>query len=244
MVANRSLIVNADDFGRSPGVNRGILLAHLLGIVTSASLMVRWPSATEAVERSRAHPDLSLGLHLDFGEWVYRAGAWTPLYEVVPLAVEQAVAAEADRQLAAFRHLVGRDPTHLDSHQHVHRAEPVRSVLAARAAALGVPLRGVSPEATYCGAFYGQSSEGGSRAEVISVAGLIGILEALPDGRTELVCHPSVGNDIDGMYRSERTQETKTLCDARVRQAIVAGRIALCSFAAMTRVPASRPAPA
>ena len=41
----RFLIVNADDFGRSPGVNRGVLLAHERGIVTSASLMVRWPSA-------------------------------------------------------------------------------------------------------------------------------------------------------------------------------------------------------
>ena len=44
----RYLIVNADDLGRSPGVNRGVIEAHAGGIVTSASLMVRWPAAAEA----------------------------------------------------------------------------------------------------------------------------------------------------------------------------------------------------
>src|SRR3712207_7115710 len=44
------------------------------GIVTSASLMVRWPAATEAAAYAREHRDLSVGLHLDLGEWVYREG--------------------------------------------------------------------------------------------------------------------------------------------------------------------------
>src|SRR5437870_3779943 len=48
-MAARYLIVNADDFGLSPGVNRGIIEAHEHGIVTSASLMVRWPAAGEPV---------------------------------------------------------------------------------------------------------------------------------------------------------------------------------------------------
>lgn len=50
---SRFLIVNADDFGQSPGVNRGIIEAHEHGIVTSASLMVRWPAATEAAAYGR-----------------------------------------------------------------------------------------------------------------------------------------------------------------------------------------------
>ena len=41
----RHLIVNADDFGQSAGINRGIIEAHEHGIVTSTSLMVRWPAA-------------------------------------------------------------------------------------------------------------------------------------------------------------------------------------------------------
>src|SRR4051794_16830036 len=45
---DRYVIVNADDFGQSRGINRGIILAHEQGIVTSASLMVRWAAAAEA----------------------------------------------------------------------------------------------------------------------------------------------------------------------------------------------------
>jgi hypothetical protein len=77
----RHLIVNADDFGQSVGVNRGIIEAHERGIVTSASLMVRWPSAQEAAAYARSHTSLSLGLHFDFGEWRYRDGNWWKLYE-------------------------------------------------------------------------------------------------------------------------------------------------------------------
>src|SRR5437879_4472175 len=51
MTEARYLIVNADDFGRSPGVNRGIMSAYEHGIVTSASLMVRWPAAAEAAKQ-------------------------------------------------------------------------------------------------------------------------------------------------------------------------------------------------
>ena len=46
-------IVNADDFGQSPGITRGVIAAHERGIVTSASLMVRWPSANEAAAYAR-----------------------------------------------------------------------------------------------------------------------------------------------------------------------------------------------
>src|SRR5919199_1733575 len=117
----RALIVNADDFGLSPGINAGVAAAHERGIVTSASLMVRWPAAGEAAAYARAHPALSLGLHVDLGEWAYRDGAWVQLYQVVPEDDRAAVAEELSRQLAAFRALVGRHPTHLDSHQHVHQ---------------------------------------------------------------------------------------------------------------------------
>src|SRR5437870_11469633 len=120
MSGRRYLIVNADDFGQSPGVNRGIIEAHEHGIVTSTSLMVRWPAAAEAVEYVRKRPGFSLGLHIDLGEWVYRDENWTPLYQVVPLDDVAAVKEEISRQLAAFRNLAGRDPTHIDSHQHVH----------------------------------------------------------------------------------------------------------------------------
>ena len=56
MPATRFLIVNADDFGQSSGINRGIITAHEKGIVTSASLMVRWPAAVEAADAERDQP--------------------------------------------------------------------------------------------------------------------------------------------------------------------------------------------
>src|SRR5262245_39603269 len=83
MTSRRYLIVNADDFGQSRGVNRGIMEAHENGIVTSGSLMVRWPAAAEAATFARTHPDFSLGLHVDLGEWVYRGYSWEPAYTVI-----------------------------------------------------------------------------------------------------------------------------------------------------------------
>ena len=53
-VKNRALIVNADDFGLSPGVNAGVARTHEQGILTSASLMVRQPAADEAAAYARA----------------------------------------------------------------------------------------------------------------------------------------------------------------------------------------------
>ena len=49
----RVLIVNANDFGRSPGVNQGVTWAYEPGVVTSATLMVRWPAAVEAAAYAR-----------------------------------------------------------------------------------------------------------------------------------------------------------------------------------------------
>jgi len=226
----RYLIVNADDFGQSPGVNRGVIAAHERGLVTSASLMVRWPAATEAAAYARAHPRLAVGLHIDLGEWVCRGGAWEPLYEVVRPDDAAAVADEVARQLAAFRRLVGRDPTHLDSHQHAHMQKPAKAPAAEWSRRLGVPLRGCDLAVRYCGAFYGQTADGTPLPDFLSPEGLVRILAGLPPGVTELGCHPGEGDDLDTMYRAERAREVEVLCSARVRAALGELGIELCSF--------------
>jgi predicted glycoside hydrolase/deacetylase ChbG (UPF0249 family) len=230
IVVKRFLIVNADDFGQSPGVNQGIMEAHEHGIVTSASLMVRWPAAAVAAAYGRQRPSLSLGLHLDLCEWAYRNEDWVPVYEVVSLADRAAVAEEVSRQVDAFRRLVGQNPTHLDSHQHVHHSEPVRSVAVDIARRIGVPLRDCTAHVRYCGDFYGQGASGFPYPQGISAESLITLLAALPGGLTELGCHPGDGCDLDSMYRNERAREVKTLCDPRVRAALVAQDIELRSF--------------
>jgi predicted glycoside hydrolase/deacetylase ChbG (UPF0249 family) len=229
-VAGRYLIVNADDFGQSDGINQGIVKAYERGIVTSASLMVRWPAASAAAAYARAHPNLSLGLHIDLGERIYRSGEWVFLYMVVPLQDMAAVTDEVSRQLVAFRHLVGKDPSHLDSHQHVHLREPVRSVLLDAAHKLGVPLRHCSPKVCYRGDFYGQTTEGAPLPDAISVMALIHILATLPLGLTELGCHPGEGIDLYTMYCAEREREVKVLCDPRIHAAVRATGIELRSF--------------
>jgi chitin disaccharide deacetylase len=229
-VSTKYLIVNADDFGQSPCVNRGIIEAHRRGIVTSASLMVRWPAASEATAYARDHPNLSLGLHVDLGEKAFRAGEWVPVYSVVPLHDMAAIGAEVSRQLDLFRRLMGCTPSHLDSHQHVHLREPVRTVLVDVARRLDIPLRHCCPNVCYRGNFYGQTAEGTPLPDAISVNGLIHILETLPPGYTELGCHPADGCDLDTMYRSERLEELRVLCDPQVRTSLQARGIELRSF--------------
>jgi predicted glycoside hydrolase/deacetylase ChbG (UPF0249 family) len=229
MGETRYLIVNADDFGLSPGVNRGIIEAHERGIVTSASLMVRWPSAAEAAEYAGRHPELSVGLHLDLGEWIVENGEWRELYRVVDLTDPGAVTEEVQRQLAMFQALTGRSPSHLDSHQHVHLRPPARRIAIATARKLGIPLRHFEP-VRHCGSFYGQEADSAAYPNGITADTLIGIIADLQPGYTEMGCHPGYADDLDTMYRSEREAEIRTLCDPRVQQAIEEAGVTLCSF--------------
>jgi predicted glycoside hydrolase/deacetylase ChbG (UPF0249 family) len=227
-VTERLLIVNADDFGRSPSINRGVIEAHERGIVTSASLMVGWPASEEAAAYARANTRLSLGLHLDIGEWAYSEDGWVQLY-----GVEGDLQAEVARQLARFRELAGRDPTHLDSHQHVHREEPLRSIMLGLARELRVPLREFSGRVRYCGDFYGQAAKGLPYPEGITVDRLLRIVAALRSGITELGCHPGLDGGLESGYRDERPREVEALCDPRVPITLGSERVELRSFASV-----------
>lgn len=233
----RELIVNADDFGMSEAVNSGIIQAHEHGIVTSASLMVCRAGALEAGRYARAHPALSTGLHVDLGEWICRDREWQPAYVVAALDDARAIAASVSRQLEAFGDLVGRAPTHVDSHQHVHREEPTRGALLELATALDVPLRHFDGAVQYCGRFYGQEKYGERNDGAIGVEALIELVAALPRGLTELCCHPGDQSDADEQYARARPLETATLCDPRVRAALAREGIALRSFHRLRRTP-------
>jgi chitin disaccharide deacetylase len=230
MGGGRLLIVNADDLGLSERVNAGIVEAHERGIVTSASLMVHRDAAAEAATLATGRPSLAVGLHVDLGQWDYEEGEWKLAYERCSPEDEAAVEAECRGQLAAFRELLGRDPTHLDSHQHTHTHEPVAGVAERLAAELGVPLRGRAIR--YEGGFYGQAARGEPWPEGITAERLVELIEALPEGWTELGCHPGVGvGKAESSYWAERERELRALCDAGVRRAIEEGGVALRSFA-------------
>jgi predicted glycoside hydrolase/deacetylase ChbG (UPF0249 family) len=240
MSARRALIVNADDFGRSARINEGIVQAHEHGIVTSASLMVRWPAAAAAATYAASHPSLSVGLHFDLCEWSFADGEWSASYEVLAGSERSSVQAELERQLEAFSELVGRRPTHLDSHQHVHRDEPVRSALQAAGARLRVPVREGAPGITYRGDFYGQDGRGAPYQEGISRERLIAIIRSLPAGTTELGCHPAAEPELESSYAHERPVELSVLCDPAVAAAVRDERVELCTFADVVAVEALR----
>jgi predicted glycoside hydrolase/deacetylase ChbG (UPF0249 family) len=230
------LIVNADDFGLSAGVNRGIIECAEHGIVTSASLMVRWPAAAEAAAYAKKNPAISVGLHVDLGEWLLHNGEWEMLYKVVDIANAKVVENEIQHQVAEFRRLLGCDPSHLDSHQHVHRNEPVRSIMLQLAQGLKIPLRECDPRVRYCGNFYGQGAEGEPVPELLTVANLKKILASFPEGITELGCHPGYGENLESPYRHERTEEVRVLCHPEVRDLIVQLGFKLCGFSELRKI--------
>lgn len=210
------LIVNADDFGLSPGVNRGIEEAFVRGIVTSASLMVCARAAEEAARFVRAHPDLGLGLHLDLGEWIHESGRWVAAYEVVPLSDPRGVRTEIAAQLTRFERLVGHSPTHIDSHQHVHLFDPVRAIVQRVHERTDIPVRGLGERVRHLGDFYGQTGEGTPIEEAITVTALLRLLDGLEPGVTELSCHPGRDDALDSVYARERSVEVDTLTDPRI----------------------------
>ena len=214
----RYLIVNADDLGTSPGVNRGIVEAHQRGIVTSASLMVDRAAAADGVERAAAAPGLSVGLHFEGDD--------------VDLSDAGVARGELERQLERFHMLVGRGPTHIDSHHHVHRAEPAIEAFREVADGLGVPLREASPVA-FVGGFYAQWEWEVTELHYVSVEFLEQILRTeVTNEWTELGCHPGyIDPAFDSVYRMEREAEIETLTDPRVPAILADCDIALRSYA-------------
>ena len=208
----RLLIVTADDFGLSHGVNRGIVEAHREGILTSTSLMVHRPAAEQAAALARESPALSVGLHL----------------ELDPAAAD--VPTELDRQLGRFTDLVGAPPTHVDSHHDVHKNPRVLPHVQAWAERIGVPVRGGS-RVRHLSKFYGQWG-GETHLEQISVEGLLRLLDAeLGPGATELTCHAGyVDEGLTSSYTVEREAELRTLCDPRVRPALAERGVRLVGF--------------
>lgn len=230
----KHLIVNADDFGLTPGINAGIVQAHEQGIVSSTTLMVHGAAAEEAAAWAREHPSLGVGLHIDLWEHVLRDGEWVRTYGHCAGDAD-AVLAEVERQLALFQKLLGREPDHIDTHQHVHRRHPVGDVVRAFAARHGLALR-EHGGLRYVGGFYGQDGTGGPYPEGITPERLIELIDLIPDGEvTELSCHPGrvAADDALGgtMYRTERNIEITTLCDPRVRARVARGDVRLGTFA-------------
>ena len=152
----KRLIVNADDLGRTHGINTGVFEAHRLGIVTSSTAMVNYESVGEAAAMSRENPTLGIGLHvaLTGGRSALEApcipslvdarGAQPKKPEGLDGARPEEIAAEVEAQFRRFIEVFGRKPTHLDSHHHSHRRPDVFEAVRSLAAASPIETRIVS----------------------------------------------------------------------------------------------------
>lgn len=231
----KCLVVNGDDLGISPGVNSGIAEAYRRGLLTSASLMVNMPASQMGARLARHLPGLSVGLHANLTDASGRA--------LIDLETGEHCRALLRQQVLAFAELMGRPPTHLDSHHNLHRDPRLLSHFLEAAGQYGLPLREHSPVSYFPG-FYGQWG-GETHLEQIGVQSLIAMVETkIPVGVTELGCHPGYCDpQLRSSYRMEREVELRTLCDPAVRVFFSARQIRLVNFPeAMDLLTGDRPA--
>jgi predicted glycoside hydrolase/deacetylase ChbG (UPF0249 family) len=252
--APRRLIVNADDLGRSVGINDGIFEAHAEGIVTSATLMVGEAAAGDAAARLHDFPKLGVGLHVTLtGSRPTLPSARVPSLVDAdgrlprkPERIERFepadVLAEVENQLRLFRQRTGRLPTHLDSHHHSHRVPVVLEALVAVAGAHHLPVRRASDAvaerlhdarlrstSSFTERFFGEGA---------TIERLREIVSQLPNGTTEMMCHPGYSDDElrrESGYADERERELRVLCDPGARAAVEAAGVRLVQFGELGR---------
>jgi predicted glycoside hydrolase/deacetylase ChbG (UPF0249 family) len=236
-MSDRWLIVNADDLGLCAGVDTGILETIREGIVTSVSLLVNPPHATELAPFVEAavsvglHLNLTLGLPCSPADGLrclvdqggrFRTDGHEQLSELDAAEVRRELGAQVER----FRELTGRHPSHLDFHKHLHRRDDAMLEIGIELAReTGVPLRCVNePMRERCRAAGCATTDhfiGDVRpAPYWTLERLRSELAALPPGITEMMCHP--GRDvgaIEGLwYLAERQTERETLISAEARE--------------------------
>jgi len=228
----RYLIVNADDFGASRGVNRGIIDCHQRGVLTSTSLMVTGRALDEALALSRENPRLAIGLHFD---------VWGEDEREFDTHNIPATQNEFRRQLDRFVEITGTMPTHVDSHRHAHREPHLLPHFREWVEPLGLPLRDTG-RVRFVGGFYAQWELGVTELRYVSVEFLQRMLrEEVPPGFTEFSCHPGyVTDDYSSLYLTEREAEVATLIDPRIRQTIRDEGIRVISYADLARIQSSR----
>jgi chitin disaccharide deacetylase len=221
----RRLIVNADDFGVSPGVCEGILAAHRHGIVTSTTVLVTSKIDAEQIARAR-DSGLGLGLHvnLTLGRPLTRCASLVDedgrfvrdARRMAAGANAREVDGEIAAQVARFVDLFKRAPTHLDTHHHVGLLSPVRESVLALAHRLGAPVRsqdaGARARARGAGVrttdhFFGESGPGAYWTSARALAHL----RALPPGVSEFMAHPGRFDDALAYSRYARQREIELI---------------------------------
>lgn len=282
----RRLIVNADDFGLTAGVNRAIIEGNRSGIVTSATIMANVKASEAAIDLAKAQPSLMTGCHVVLIDGVPLTANLptltnsssrfrSSLKQFAFAATRGQIAAdeiqqEVEAQISKLQSR-GVTITHIDSHKHTHMFPRVLRPLLRAAKSCGIravrnpfePIRcwpagmvlgspglwlrsaGVMAFQTFAAEFRRAVKEEG----IVSIDGTIGIaatglldqkkllqiLEALPEGTWELVCHPGYSDSDLQAAGTRLTQsreiELSALTSAETKKALARREIELISYA-------------
>jgi hopanoid biosynthesis associated protein HpnK len=282
----RRLIVNADDFGLTAGVNRAIVEGNRQGVITSATLMANAQASEAAIDLARAQPGLKTGCHVVLIDGVPLSANLPSLTNgsarfrnslkgfAMAAVRKQIAAGEIEREVEAQIQRIqssGITLTHVDSHKHTHMFPHVLRPLLRAARACGIravrnpfePMRswaggmvlgtpglwlrsaGVMAFGMFAAEFrraikeQGMSSTDGTVG--IAITGLLDqkkllrILEALPEGTWELVCHPGYSDaDLQSAgtrLTQSREIELSALTSAETKEALARLKIQLISYA-------------
>jgi len=255
----KKLIINADDFGYTPGVTAGIIEAHKRGIVTSTTALVVSPYFMEAMDMARLFvPTLAIGLHLTLT--LRHAKPILPVHEVPSLvddkgeflnvnaiiagAKVEEIEKEWEAQLLKFFES-GERPDHLDSHHNIHGgSEQILAVALKLAKKYNLPLRNCERQSAQIGLVkkaYGQTrTPDEMKAEFYDKNTTMEILEqifqeiAASDKEIfEMNCHPAfIDYQLEewSSYCHQRVNELKILTSEKVKKMLADNGILLANY--------------
>ncbi|NIR27874.1 MAG: ChbG/HpnK family deacetylase [Gammaproteobacteria bacterium] len=258
----RRLLIIADDFGLTPGVTVGIVAAMREGLVSGASAMVCVPGAEDNLRQWSGAAAGCLGLHLQLSggrpacdparvaTLVDREGRFPRKgHGLGSLALPADQIEREWRAQAARLRALGIEPSHMDTHHHVHRHGSVFPVFRRLAAEWGLPARAIGPamarslqacgvpSAEHCAIeFYG---------EPITVERLVAVVEAGfaavgGAGTLELMVHPGCADAAlraRSAYVEERERERALLCSDRLAAALDAAGVSIIAPSELRKAP-------
>jgi len=215
----KKLIINADDFGITEGVTKGIIDSHADGVVTSTTLLMNVPFTEFALEQAKNYPELGVGIHLaltigkplisGIKSFTDSEGNFLKLSDYS----RHDVAADLDElyeewkaQMDHFIRLAKKLPTHIDSHHHVHCLPQHHDVVVQLAREYDLPVResekilDTYEHAIFMGEFYGDD---------LNVARITDEL-ARDTKIMEIMCHPA--------YIDQKTYEITSYSLPRMKE--------------------------
>ncbi|RFU69913.1 chitin disaccharide deacetylase [Bacillus sp. V59.32b] len=240
------LIINADDFGYSKGVNLGIIEAYQNGVVTSATMMTNMPRAAHAAALALENPGLGVGIHLvlDCGapvcdhvpSLVNEKGVFHKMAGIEQFAELADIENEYASQIERFFAL-GLKPTHIDSHHHLHGHQKIYPTVERLAEKYRIPIRKVSANPQHMSNVKLQTAQYFNHdfyGDELTLEYFIGLLDTvLPYETAEIMTHPAYIDEpllTGSSYALQRVRELAILTDKRVQEAIADKKIELVTY--------------